>query len=196
MNVPEQFSITGDSAASIAASVEDAIRSGAIGPGDPLPTVRALAGGLGLSPATVASAYRRLRERGVVAAAGRRGTRVSHRPPLPVRVLDEVPPGVRNLAEGNPDPGLLPDLGSAVKRFVAGPAMYGERVNLSDLLDISRRSFGADGIDPTHLAVVAGALDGIEKILALELRPGDLVAVEDPGFPRVLDLLGALGLVP
>ena len=196
MNVPEQFSITGDSAASIAAGVEDAVRSGEIGPGDALPTIRALAERLGVSPATVSSAYRRLRDRGVVAAAGRRGTRVSHRPPLPVRVLDEVPAGVRNLAEGNPDPMLLPDLGSAMRRFVAGPAMYGERVNLPDLLDMARHSFGSDGIDPAHLAVVAGALDGVEKILSLELRPGDLVAVEDPGFPRVLDLLGALGLVP
>jgi DNA-binding transcriptional MocR family regulator len=196
VNVPEQFSITGHSAESIAASVEAAIRAGAPAPGDSLPTVRDLAERIGVSPATVASAYRRLRERGLVVGAGRRGTRVSHRPPLPLRVLDEVPPGVRNLADGNPDPRLLPDLRAALDKFVAGPAMYGDRVNLPDLLGIFRDAFADDGIDPSYLAVVAGALDGIEKVLALEFRPGDRIAVEDPGFPRVLDLLGALGLVP
>jgi len=196
MNVPEQISITGDSAASIAASVEAAIGTGELGAGDPLPTVRDLADRLGVSPATVAAAYRRLGGRGLVAGAGRRGTRVSHRPPLFLRVLEDVPAGVRNLADGNPDPKLLPDLKAALKRFVAGPAMYGDRVNLPELLEIAHSAFADDGIDPSHLAVVAGALDGIEKVLASELRPGDRVAVEDPGFPRALDLLGALGLVP
>jgi len=196
VNVPEQTTITGDSAASIAASVEAAVRAGALAPGDSLPTIRELAERLAVSPATVASAYRRLGERGVVAAAGRRGTRVAARPPLPVWPNDEVPDGVRNLAEGNPDPELLPDLGSALSRFTAGPAFYGGRVNLPELLGAGRQRFEKDGIDATHLAVVAGALDGIEKVLAFALRPGDRVAVEDPGFPRVLNLLGAMGLEP
>ena len=196
MNVAEHFSITGASAESIAASVEAAIRAGSAGPDAVLPTVRDLAADLGVSPTTVAAAYRRLRERGLVVGAGRRGTRVSHRPPLPLRMLDEVPAGARNLAEGNPDPALLPDLKAALNRFVAGPAMYGDRMNLPDLLSSAGNKFAGDGIDPSHLAVVAGALDGVEKVIALELRPGDRVAVEDPGFPRVLDLLGAMGLTP
>lgn len=52
------------------------IRSGAIAAGTQLPTVRQLAGDLGLAKNTVVRAYRALEEEGLVRADGRAGTTV------------------------------------------------------------------------------------------------------------------------
>jgi DNA-binding transcriptional MocR family regulator len=195
MNVPEQ-SITGRNAGEIAACIEGEILDGRFAPGAALPTVRALARALGVSPSTVAAAYKSLSGRGLLVAQGRLGTTVSPRPPIYRGTLvPQFAPGVRDLASGNPDPELLPKLGDALRRIDATPVLYGD-----DLLDpgLARRGlarFRADGIPAEDLCVVAGALDGLERVLAAHLRPGDRVAIEDPAFVGVRDLLAMLGLV-
>jgi DNA-binding transcriptional MocR family regulator len=196
MNIVVQYGIGGDDARGIVASVETAIREGRLGPGAALPTVRDLAHALRVSPTTVAAAYRTLRTRGLVQAQGRRGTRVSHRPPLPVRALAAVPAHLTNLALGSPDPSLLPPLKRALAKLDVAPRLYGEATNLPALLDLAGKQLAADGIPHDALAVVGGALDGVERVLEAHLRPGDRVAVEDPGYTAVLDLVAALGLVP
>ncbi|GAA2958936.1 MULTISPECIES: GntR family transcriptional regulator [Microbacterium] len=54
-----------------------AIASGELPPGSRLPTVRRLAGDLGLAPGTVARAYRELETTGLIETRGRHGTFVS-----------------------------------------------------------------------------------------------------------------------
>ncbi|MEV8357815.1 GntR family transcriptional regulator [Microbacterium sp. NPDC076895] len=54
-----------------------AIASGELPPGSRLPTVRRLAGDLGLAPGTVARAYRELETAGLIETRGRHGTFVS-----------------------------------------------------------------------------------------------------------------------
>lgn len=163
-------------------------------PGDVLPPVRELAGRLGVNANTAAAAYRLLRDRGAVETAGRRGTRVRHRPATTPRSLLglDVPAGVRDLSTGNPDPSLLPIVGAAPA--VRRPVLYGEPAMSPDLVEFARRALSGDGVPADHLAVTSGALDGIERVLAAYLRPGDRVAVEDPGWANLLDLLAALGL--
>ena len=169
---------------------------GALASGAALPPVRALAAQLGLSAATVASAYRSLRLRGLASGAGRRGTRVTARPPLVAeRSSPPPPPGLRDVAEGNPDSRLLPSR----TRYRAGQSaatLYGAPSVLPELIRLASRDFARDGIPAGHLAVMGGAMDAIERVLQSHLRPGDAVAVEDPGYTAVLDLVGALGLVP
>ena len=188
--------LSGTTAVNIAGSVETAVSSGKIGAGTQLPPVRAAAEHLRVSPATVAAAYRLLKDRGVIVADGRRGTRVRPAPPLTLVVDADVPAGVRNLSEGNPDAELLPDLGAAMRRVKIAQRVYGEELNDPELLALARESFREDHVPAEHVAVVSGALDGLERVLREHLRPGDRVAVEDPCFSGVLDLLTALALVP
>jgi DNA-binding transcriptional MocR family regulator len=148
-----------------------------------------------VSPATVASAYRTLRQRGLVSANRRRGTVVAIEPPLRVRGGRPLPPNTRDLAGGNPDPMLLPPLGPALARLNPEHKLYGGEIKLAKLVELAEADFAADGIEG-DIAVVGGALDGIERVLQTQLRPGDRVAVEDPSWPRITDLVHALGLQP
>jgi DNA-binding transcriptional MocR family regulator len=115
---------------------------------------------------------------------------------LVVRRPPAVPRGTRDLAEGNPDPRWLPDLRAALRGLPARPGLYGAADPLPDLRRLAARQLDEDGIPSTSLAVVGGAMDGVARVLQAHLRSGDRVAVEDPGYAGVLDLVGALGLVP
>ncbi|MCD0485896.1 aminotransferase class I/II-fold pyridoxal phosphate-dependent enzyme [Streptacidiphilus sp. ASG 303] len=196
----EQHRIRGRRASEIAADVEQAVAAGRLAPGSPLPPLRRLATELGVNPNTAAAAYRLLRDRGVIETGGRRGTRVLPRPTHTPRDQPrfDVPDGVRDLTDGNPDPALLPPLADALA-FAAGeqlrdPVLYGHPTMDPGLLAVARREFTADGLPGESTAVASGALDAIERVLQTRLRPGDLVAVEDPGWGSLHDLLPALGL--
>lgn len=189
-----QYRITGEGAAEIAASIERGIEAGELAPGASLPAVRSLAAELGVSPTTVAAAFKDLRSRGLVVTRARSGAQVSWRPPVAgawsgVRMAE----GVRDLASGNPDPALLPDLTPVVRRIEPPHQLYGGDPADPQLLERVRAELEADGIEAAELAVVSGALDGIERALAAHLRTGDAIAVEDPGFAGLFHLLRANG---
>ncbi|MEV6124197.1 aminotransferase class I/II-fold pyridoxal phosphate-dependent enzyme [Streptomyces sp. NPDC052077] len=195
-----EYRITGRGAAEISASVERAVGAGRLEPGQALPPMRELAERLGVNPNTVAAAYRTLRERGVIETAGRRGSRVRAKPATTGRdfIRVEVTEGVRDVSEGNPDPALLPPLGPAFAAAAAEgdrrPVLYGQEPVEPALARLARADMDADGVPEGPVAVASGSLDALERVLAAHLRPGDVVAVEDPGWGGLLDLVPALGL--
>jgi DNA-binding transcriptional MocR family regulator len=192
--VAVHYRVTGDTATSIASSIEAGVRTGGLAPGASLPAVRSLASELGVSPATVAAAYQRLRQRGIVATAGRNGTRVRSAPPISslrsTRQLP-VPVGVRDLSSGGPDIALLPSLATARSAGVG----YATGGPLPEVLEAARARIPELPRD-AQLTLVSSALDGLERVLTAHLRPGDRVGVEDPGWAACLDLLAVLGFVP
>jgi DNA-binding transcriptional MocR family regulator len=173
--------------------IEQGVARHRLDPGDRLPTVRELADGLGVSPTTVASSYRTLGQRGVIVTRGRHGTFVAAAPPLPTRPVAALPAGVRDLATGNPDPALLPDWRPVLGRLDELGVSYGSDAMVPELVELAADAFAADGIPTGRITAVSGAMDGVERILLARCRPGDRIAVEDPGYPRVFDVAAAHG---
>ena len=189
--------ITGGTTVKISDSIESEIARGRLRPGDRLPAVRALAEELGVNRNTVSAAYQRLAAAGIVVADGRRGTRITAAPPVaPVPGRTRPVPGVRCLEVGGPDPDLLPRLAPVLRRLDPPLRNYGEETNLPELLEVGREYFTSDGFRKGRLAVASGALDSLERVLRVHLRPGDAVGIEDPGFLAGVALVRSLGFQP
>jgi DNA-binding transcriptional MocR family regulator len=110
-----------------------------------------------------------------------------------------APPGTVDLATGAPDPALLPRLGPRLRRVAASltePVGYATSGPRPELVALARERLVADGVPgrDASFTVTSGALDAIERLLTAHLRPGDRVAVEDPCWANLIDLLAALGL--
>ena len=196
--------------------MRDLVASGALLPGGELPTVRALADRLGVNRNTVASAYAVLVKAGVAETGGRRGTRIAGIPQVP-REIDwttgrsttdtgqqsaadpdaRLGPGraggLVDLASGNPDPALLPNLTSpaSVRRYET--VLYGDPA-----IDPGLLAWAVEHVSPllpaAHGLVAAhGAVDAIDRVLGAYLTRGDAVAVEDPCFLASIGVLRVNG---
>ncbi len=185
------------SARGIAAAVSRLITAGRLPAGSRLPTVRTVAGELGVSPTTVSEAWRSLILAGAIRTRGRSGTYVAG--PLPPRerlrytqlggVRTALP---RDLSTGVPDPALLPDLRDALRRIGDGrwAGSYLDVPVLPPLEEVLRERWP---YPPERITVVDGAMDALDRIAGAVLRFGDHVLVENPAFAPLLDLLQAVG---
>ncbi|UQI44760.1 GntR family transcriptional regulator [Streptomyces sp. HU2014] len=188
-----QYEFTGTNAKGIAASIERGVAEGALPPGSALPPVRVLAERLGVSPGTVAATYKELRGRGIVLTRGRGGTVVAEAPAVASRRPPKVPAGLRDLSGGHPDQAFLPSrLPSA--RAAAGSRPHRSSPRLARLEELVRAWYERDGVPSAHVTFAHSGLDCVARLLSVELRPGDGVAMEDPGYHHLLDLVPALGL--
>ncbi len=181
----------------IAAAIARLITSGDLAPGDRLPTVRALASDLGVSPATVSHAWQTLSANGLILSRGRSGSIVRSTPrdwlPLRYRGMDGEAGARLDLSRGTPDPALLPDLMASLGRLSgrADTTNYLQKPDIPELHDLLRELWPA----PVEaLTVTNGALDAIDRVLASVTRYGDRIVVENPTFPPFFDLIDTYGL--
>ena len=189
--------LTDRSPRGIAGAIARRIRQGELVPGDRLPTVRDVAGQLGVSPATVSEAWQALRRAGLVESRGRAGSfvRSAPRPWLSPRVqglvgyVEGLP---LDLSRGTPDPALLPALAPAFARVrpTADTNVYQESPVLPELRAVLEDTWPYEA---EMITVVNGSQDAVARTLEQVVGFGDRVAIESPGFPAFLDMLDVLG---
>lgn len=185
--------------AGIAAAINRLIRSGQLAVGDRLPTVRELAGELGVSPSTVNDAWQALGAVGAIHPRGRAGTFVADAP-LPSRATRFASIGAApgssgiDLSTGTPDPDLLPPLRNALAQVLDRSGRlttsYLDDPVLPELEDLLRQTWP---FPAARFTVVDGALDALSRIVDQLVHLGDRVVMEDPGFPPLIDMFDRAG---
>ena len=208
----------GSLAQQIYAQIRDAILDGDLATGTRLTPSRELAAELGVSRFTVTEAYGRLAaegyvhgERGrgsvVAPAAGPTGDRRGRdRGALQVTATaerlapfdtDPVAAAPYDLRPGRLDPALFPT--AAWRRCMAAtlhhpPGAYGDPAGTEQLrTTIARWIARSRGVraDPADVVVTSGTANAVDLVARVMLDPGDVVAVEEPGYPPVVTLLRA-----
>lgn len=188
--------ITRRTARGIAVETSALIRSGAIPVGARLPTVRALAFALGVSPATVSEAWSELRRQKMITGRGRQGAWVigDSVAPRPARMASVglFREDSLNLSLAGPDPDLLPPLARALAHGAAAENLnsYARTPILGELRDAvePRWPYPAEMFLATN-----GGYNAVYAALHALVMPGAAVAIEDPTAMRLLDILEDLG---
>ncbi|WP_417277594.1 PLP-dependent aminotransferase family protein [Celeribacter sp.] len=197
----------------IAEAITHDITRGRLRPGARLPGTRALAQELGVHRNTVDAAYQELLMQGWLEAKPARGTFVAQDLPqgglvrrtAPDPVAPETPPPALAFTDGAPDPKLVPDkaLARAFRRALLSPgfragADYGDARGTSVLRQALAGYLASDrGVvaDPSSMIITRGSQMALFLAARAALSPGDVIAVEDPGYPLAWEAFGAAGAV-
>ena len=204
--------------------LRDALLDGRLQQGERLPPSRTLAGELGISRQLVVEAYERLIAEGFLVARPGSGTFVERLPPdrestvapvgvkpgahWPLRPLwGDMPVRRYNFAGGVTERSQLPwqawrrCMQQAMRDEQVESRLYGDpqgdlrlRRGLADYLGFSR------GLpcDSEQLLITQGAQQGLDLLARVRIAPGDVVALEEPGYPPARSVFEAAGarLVP
>jgi GntR family transcriptional regulator / MocR family aminotransferase len=203
-------------------ALREAIVDGRLPVGHRLPATRTLAADLAVARNSVASAYERLVAEGYLEARVGAGTVVAgatekprprrHGPADPLRprwtlapapVSGTAPIPIYDFRAGIPDAELFPFdtwrrlVAAEVRLWANNPGTYAEpsghpalRAAIARYLGVSR-SVRATADDVVVTNGTQHALDLIGRVL---LRPGDVVAVEEPGYPPARRLFESMGV--
>jgi GntR family transcriptional regulator/MocR family aminotransferase len=190
-----------------------AIRDHRLDVGDALPPSRELAAQLGISRSTVTLAYERLTAEGYADARVGAGTFVAEGAAAVARRTKRLPPAAApepdrpagvaySFRVGVPDVTLFPLAAwrrhvsrelDTIAPLVDGHAQYnghpGLREGIAHHLGIAR----AVDTDADGVFITSGAQQAINLLARVLVRPGDIVAIEEPGYTPVRRTLEAHG---
>ena len=215
------LSTRGDRATAVYRALLDAVRSGRLEPGERLPPTRALATDLGVSRTTVATAYDRLggrrvphrpgrrrdlrRRRGPSGAAAETRTDLAPRPDWdrePHPTSGSTPKPVHDFRVGIPDARLFPfdtwrrlvtaelRVGAHDLGVYADPAGYPPlRAAIARQLALSRGVTARSD----EVLVTYGTQQALDLVTRVLVGPGDVVAIEEPGYPLARDVFASYG---
>ncbi|WP_229075744.1 PLP-dependent aminotransferase family protein [Actinoplanes sp. DH11] len=222
MDVVIEIEPGGGTTAAVYRALRAAIVDGRAPAGHRLPATRVLAADLGVSRGSVAGAYERLAAEGFLTARVGAGTFVAEtcdgrRParraadPLrpragwdltPLPASGETPAPRYDFRTGIPDPGLFPFdtwrrlVGAEMRLRANGPGTYGAPAGHPALRAAIARYLGyARSVRATadEVVVTNGTQHALDLIARVMLRPGDVAAVEEPGYPPARRLFASLG---
>src|SRR5918994_1256243 len=193
--------------AQIEDELREAIRSGRLAPGTPLPSTRALAADLDVTRGVVVAAYDQLLAEGYLASRPGSGTVVNATGgvrPAARRPRHDDSPVIVDFTPGLPDLDLFPRaawlrVSRAALQSVPGPQLgYAGPRGLPQLREAVADYLGrVRGVstDADHVVICNGFGHGLSLVVRAFLDTGrDLVAVEDPGHdgPRTeIEWVGA-----
>lgn len=184
--------ISGKTAAEISHSIRKSVENGILSHGEPLPTIRNLAKDLGINRNTVAAAYKDLSEEGLIAGKGRQGSRIN----LTGQQSSTTAATNRDLAGGNPDPELLPNIDNLFSGAPWVQRRYEDAPHDPALMGLLRDQWQKDGLLVDDMWLSSGTFDAIATICQSLLERGARIAVEDPCFVTTLGLIRQCGYEP
>jgi GntR family transcriptional regulator / MocR family aminotransferase len=213
---------SGEKSVRVYRALRAAIEDGRLPAGHRLPATRVFAADLGVARGSVAAAYERLAAEGYLTARVGRGTfvaavRTGRRPrrtagdPLrprpgwdlrPLPVSADQPKPRYDFRTGIPDAGLFPFdtwrrlVAAEVRLRANSPGTYADPAGQPALRAAIARYLGVSrsiGVAPDDVLVTSGTQQALDLIARVLLRPGDVAAVEEPGYPPARRLFASLG---